>query len=94
MRANFEFIDKLGVDFWCFYDRNIAPDGKTLEETNKNQDEVVSLAKELQGSKIHPLWGTAQLFHHPRYMHGAATRCGMLSSHITLLLWIFFPAAF
>ena len=73
MRANFEFIDKLGVDFWCFYDRNIAPDGKTLEETNKNQDEVVSLAQELQGSKIHPLWGTTQMFYHPCCMHVAAT---------------------
>ncbi|KAL0307520.1 UNVERIFIED_CONTAM: Xylose isomerase [Sesamum angustifolium] len=72
MRANFEFIEKLGVDKWCFHDRDIAPDGKTIEETNANLDEVVALAKELQGKKIHPLWGTAQLFH-PRYMHGAAT---------------------
>ncbi|KAJ8439559.1 hypothetical protein Cgig2_024146 [Carnegiea gigantea] len=84
MRANFEFIDKLGVDFWCFHDRDIAPDGKTLEETNKNLDEVVALAKELQGSKIHPLWGTSQLFHHPRYMHGAATRYATICSYITL----------
>ncbi|KAI3855641.1 hypothetical protein MKX03_030498 [Papaver bracteatum] len=73
MRANFEFIQKLGVDLWCFHDRDIAPDGKTLEESNANLDEVVTLAKELQGNKIHPLWGTAQLFMHPRYMHGAAT---------------------
>ncbi|RZC73783.1 hypothetical protein C5167_049264 [Papaver somniferum] len=73
MRANFEFIRKLGVDLWCFHDRDIAPDGKTLEESNANLDEVVALAKELQGNKIHPLWGTAQLFMHPRYMHGAAT---------------------
>ncbi|KAK6944252.1 hypothetical protein RJ641_025354, partial [Dillenia turbinata] len=73
MRANFEFIEKLGVDRWCFHDRDIAPDGKTLEEANANLDEVVTLAKELQGTKIKPLWGTAQLFMHPRYMHGAAT---------------------
>ncbi|XP_021895242.1 xylose isomerase-like isoform X2 [Carica papaya] len=73
MRANFEFLEKLGVDLWCFHDRDIAPDGKTLEETNKNLDEVVALAKELQGTNIHPLWGTAQLFLHPRYMHGGAT---------------------
>ncbi|KAH9615191.1 hypothetical protein KSS87_022844 [Heliosperma pusillum] len=73
MRANFELINKLGVDYWCFHDRDIAPDGKTLEETNKNLDEVIAVAKELQGSKIRPLWGTAQLFHHPRYMHGGAT---------------------
>ncbi|RAL50837.1 hypothetical protein DM860_015984 [Cuscuta australis] len=73
MRANFEFLEKIGVDRWCFHDRDIAPDGKTLEESNANLDEVVALAKELQGSKIRPLWGTAQLFVHPRYMHGAAT---------------------
>ncbi|GFP96212.1 xylose isomerase [Phtheirospermum japonicum] len=73
MRANFEFIEKLGVDRWCFHDRDIAPDGKTIQESNANLDEVVALAKELQGTKIRPLWGTAQLFHHPRFMHGAAT---------------------
>ncbi|XP_050120576.1 xylose isomerase-like isoform X3 [Malus sylvestris] len=73
MRANFQFINKLGVDRWCFHDRDIAPVGKTLEESNKNLDEVVALAKELQGTKIRPLWGTAQLFLHPRYMHGGAT---------------------
>ncbi|RWR75343.1 xylose isomerase isoform X1 [Cinnamomum micranthum f. kanehirae] len=73
IRANFEFINKLGVDRWCFHDRDIAPDGKTLAESNANLDEVVTLAKELQGTKIRPLWGTAQLFMHPRYMHGAAT---------------------
>lgn len=74
MRANFEFLKKLGVDWWCFHDRDIAPDGNTLEESNKNLDEVIELAKELQkGSKIRPLWGTAQLFLHPRYMHGGAT---------------------
>ncbi|KAL5699287.1 xylose isomerase [Ranunculus cassubicifolius] len=73
MKANFEFLNKLGVDLWCFHDKDIAPDGKTLEETNANLDEIVALAKELQGKKIHPLWGTAQLFAHPRYMHGGAT---------------------
>nr|ACG42142.1 xylose isomerase [Zea mays] len=74
MRAHFEFMEKLGVDKWCFHDRDIAPDGKTLEETNANLDEIVELAKQLQGeTNIKPLWGTAQLFMHPRYMHGAAT---------------------
>ncbi|XP_052163270.1 xylose isomerase [Oryza glaberrima] len=74
MRAHFEFMEKLGVDRWCFHDRDIAPDGKTLTETNKNLDEIVELAKKLQEeTNIKPLWGTAQLFMHPRYMHGAAT---------------------
>uniref|UniRef100_A0A804NXZ1 Xylose isomerase n=1 Tax=Zea mays TaxID=4577 RepID=A0A804NXZ1_MAIZE len=74
MRAHFEFMEKLGVNKWCFHDRDIAPDGKTLEETNSNLDEIVQLAKQLQGeTNIKPLWGTTQLFMHPRYMHGAAT---------------------
>ena len=74
MRAMFEFLDKLGVDYWCFHDRDIAPEGATLAESNANLASVVALAKELQaasGKKV--LWGTAQLFKHPRYAHGAAT---------------------
>eukprot|EP00850_Spirogloea_muscicola_P018719 SM000174S03374 [mRNA] locus=s174:205911:209884:- [translate_table: standard] len=77
MKASFEFLRKLGVEHWCFHDRDIAPEGATLEESNSNLDKVVKLAKELQDdgeTKIRPLWGTAQLFKHPRYMHGAATR--------------------
>jgi len=74
MRANFEFIKKLGVERWCFHDRDIAPEGSTLEESNANLDYIASLAKDLQeGTNIRPLWGTAQLFKHPRFMHGAAT---------------------
>lgn len=74
MKANFEFLTKLGVDYWCFHDRDIAPDGKTLMESNANLDAVVALAKKLQEQTgIRPLWGTAQLFMHPRYMHGGAT---------------------
>jgi xylose isomerase len=74
MHANFEFMSKLGVDRWCFHDRDIAPEGATLAETNKNLDLVAEVALELQkGTNIRPLWGTAQLFKHPRYMHGAAT---------------------
>ena len=74
MRAMFEFLDKLGVDYWAFHDRDIAPEGRTLEESNANLASVVKLAKHLQqqsGKKV--LWGTAQLFKHARYAHGAAT---------------------
>ncbi|KAI8570996.1 hypothetical protein RHMOL_Rhmol01G0082300 [Rhododendron molle] len=49
-RANFELIDKLGVDFWFFHRSDIAPEGKTIEESNANLDEVVALAKELQAA--------------------------------------------
>eukprot|EP00271_Cylindrocystis_brebissonii_P009764 TRINITY_DN249_c0_g1_i1.p1 TRINITY_DN249_c0_g1~~TRINITY_DN249_c0_g1_i1.p1 ORF type:complete len:489 (-),score=103.78 TRINITY_DN249_c0_g1_i1:1643-3109(-) len=74
MRSNFELLRKLGLELWCFHDRDIAPEGATLRESNANLDKVVELVKKLQeGTNIHPLWGTAQLFKHPRYMHGAAT---------------------
>ena len=72
--AAFEFIEKLGAPFYCFHDRDVAPDGKTLTEANKNLDAVVAKLKEAQqrtGIKL--LWGTANLFSHPRYLHGAAT---------------------
>ena len=63
------------MDLWCFHDRDIAPRGETLEETNAMLDEIVEYAAELQhGTDIRPLWGTAQLFAEPHYMHGAATR--------------------
>jgi xylose isomerase len=74
MRANFELIDKLGVDFWCFHDRDIAPGGATLAESNANLDKIVALAEKLQKQTgTRPLWGTAQLFAEPWYMHGAST---------------------
>lgn len=67
MCAHFEFLHKLGVDLWCFHDRDIAPEGSSWAETNANLDAVAKLAKSLQeGTDIHPLWGTAQLFKHPR----------------------------
>ena len=74
MRANFELIDKLGVDYWCFHDRDIAPAGATLAESNANLDKIVDLAAKLQAQTgARPLWGTAQLFAEPWYMHGGST---------------------
>lgn len=75
-RVAFEFMDKLGVPFYCFHDRDVAPEGKNLKETNANLDRVVKAMKEEQertGIKL--LWGTANLFSNPRYVHGAATSC-------------------
>jgi xylose isomerase len=70
----FEFMQKLGVDFYCFHDRDVAPEGANLRETNKNLDEVAKVLKEQQGKTgIKLLWGTANLFSNPRFMHGAAT---------------------
>ncbi len=73
-RVAFEFIEKLGAPFYCFHDRDVAPEGKTLAESNKNLDAVVKVLKEeQQRTGIKLLWGTANLFSNPRYMHGAAT---------------------
>lgn len=74
VRVAFEFMEKLGAPFYAFHDRDVAPEAATLAETNKNLDAVVKVLKEEQkrtGIKL--LWGTAALFVHPRYMHGAAT---------------------
>ena len=75
-RVFFEFLEKLGAPFYCFHDRDVAPEGASLSEANDNLDAVVSVLKEEQertGIKL--LWGTANLFSNPRYMHGAATSC-------------------
>ncbi len=74
MRAAFEFFTKLGVEFWCFHDRDIAPEADTLAETNRRLDRMVKLAGKLQrdtGVKL--LWGTTNAFSHRRFMAGAAT---------------------
>jgi xylose isomerase len=76
VRVAFEFIEKLGVPFYAFHDRDVAPEGKSLTETNRNFDAVVKVMKEeQQRTGIKPLWGTASLFTNPRYMHGGATSC-------------------
>ena len=76
VRVAFEFMEKLGAPFYAFHDRDVAPEGATLRQTNENLDAVVKVLKEEQkrtGIKL--LWGTACLFAHPRYVHGAATSC-------------------
>ena len=76
VRVFFEFLEKCDIGFYCFHDRDVAPEGRSLAETNANLDAVVSVMEEEQervGKKL--LWGTASLFTHPRYVHGAATSC-------------------
>jgi xylose isomerase len=74
VRVAFEFMEKLGVPYYCFHDRDVAPEGKSLSESNANLDKVVKVMKEeQQRTGIKLLWGTANLFSNPRYMHGAAT---------------------
>jgi xylose isomerase len=74
VRVAFEFMEKLGAPFYCFHDRDVAPEGKSLAETNKNLDAVVkALKEEQQRTGIKLLWGTANLFSNPRFVHGAST---------------------
>jgi xylose isomerase len=74
MDAAFEVFDIIGVPYFCFHDRDIAPEGDTLAETNKNLDIIVEHIKEhMKTSETRLLWDTANLFSHPRFMHGAAT---------------------
>ncbi|HZD52765.1 MAG TPA: xylose isomerase, partial [Woeseiaceae bacterium] len=74
MDAAFELFSKLGVPFYCFHDRDMAPEGATVPESEENLNRMVSLAKERQeATGLRLLWGTANLFSHPRYMNGAAT---------------------
>lgn len=76
VEANFEFIEKINIPFYCFHDRDIAPEGNTLEETNRNLDVIVAMLKDamkVSGTKL--LWNTANMFTNPRFVHGAGTSC-------------------
>ncbi|MEE9117879.1 MAG: xylose isomerase [Calditrichia bacterium] len=74
LEAAFEFFQKLGVSFYCFHDRDIAPEGAMFTDSCKNLEEIAQMAKTLQdetGVKL--LWGTANLFGNPIFTQGAAT---------------------
>ena len=72
--AAFEFISKLGTPFYCFHDRDVAPEGDSVAASQGNLEKLIARAKDIQGETgIQLLWGTANLFGHPRYMNGAAT---------------------
>ena len=74
LEAAFEFFKKLGIDYYCFHDRDIAPEGDSFSESCKNLETMVEMAKQLQkktGVKL--LWGTANLFSNAIYSQGAAT---------------------
>ena len=72
----FEFLEKLGAPFYCFHDRDVAPEGKNLKETNAKLDKVVAaLEQEQKRTGVKLLWGTANLFSNPRFVHGASTSC-------------------
>lgn len=74
MDAAFEFFTKMGVPYFCFHDRDMAPEGASVAESEANLGHMAEIARERQketGLKL--LWGTANLFSHPRYMNGAST---------------------
>lgn len=73
-RAAFELFHKLGVPFFTFHDRDLAPEGESWNETQSNLDRLVDFAgRQMEQSGVGLLWGTANLFGHPRYAAGAAT---------------------
>jgi xylose isomerase len=72
--AAFEFFTKLGNPYYCFHDRDVAPEGKSLAESNDLLDRMVEvLAAHQQRTGVKLLWGTANLFGNPRFMAGAST---------------------
>jgi xylose isomerase len=74
MDAAFEFITKIGAPFYCFHDFDLVAEGNTLKESETRLQKMVEYAKKKQKeSGVKLLWGTANLFSHPRYMNGAAT---------------------
>lgn len=70
----FEFFDLLDIPFFCFHDADVAPEGATLAESNKNLRTITDIfAKKMQTSRTKLLWGTANMFSNRRYMAGAST---------------------
>ena len=74
MDAAFEFITKLGVPYYCFHDIDLVDEGHSITEYEKRLQTIVDYAKQKQAaSGVKLLWGTANVFSHPRYMNGAST---------------------
>jgi xylose isomerase len=74
MAAAFEFFDKIDIPYYCFHDRDVAPEGDSFAEFRDNLDALVDDAARYQDDTgVRLLWGTANLFTHPRYQAGAAT---------------------
>ena len=72
--AAFDFFARLAMPFWCFHDRDVAPEGSSLAESNRHLDAVLErAARKMQEGGVRLLWGTANLFSNARYMSGAAT---------------------
>jgi xylose isomerase len=74
MDAAFEFITKTGIPYYCFHDFDLVEEGDTLAESEQRLQKITDYAREkMKASGVKLLWGTSNLFNHPRYMNGAAT---------------------
>ncbi len=72
--AAFEFATKMGIEYYCFHDTDVSPEGNTVTEYENNLQKMVQYLKERQeATGIKLLWNTANVFSNPRYMNGAAT---------------------
>ena len=72
--AGFEFMQKLGVDYFCFHDVDLVPEADDIKETNKRLDEITDyILEKMQETGIKCLWGTANMFSNPRFMNGAGS---------------------
>lgn len=70
----FEFMQKMGIGYYCFHDVDVVPEGKTIAETNENLDEIADyLLKKQKETGIKLLWATANMFSNPRFMNGAGS---------------------
>ena len=72
--AGFEFMQKLGIKYFCFHDVDLVPEADDIKETNKRLDEISDyILTKMKGTDIMCLWGTANMFSNPRYMNGAGS---------------------
>ncbi len=72
--AGFEFMQKLGVEYYCFHDVDLIPEGKNVKETNERLDEITDyLEKKMKETGLKLLWGTANMFSNPKFMNGAGS---------------------
>lgn len=72
--AGFEFMQKLGIKYFCFHDVDLVPEADDIKETNRRLDEISDyILSKMKGTNIRCLWGTANMFGNPRYMNGAGS---------------------
>ena len=72
--AGFEFMQKLGIEYFCFHDVDLVPEADDIKETNKRLDEITDyILQKMKETGIKCLWGTANMFSNPRFMNGAGS---------------------